>query len=667
MEGDREYSEYVNGPDQIIPCNNLITWNPSGAVKIRVDRSGMGSEVPISVPSLMKKTAAECAELPALKTRDPHTGQEKVWSWSAYYQDTRTVAKAFIDLGLKRYESVCILGFNSPEWVISNLGAIFAGGFATGIYPTNGTDACKYILDHCKCGILVVEDQKQLDKIWNIRNELPSIKKIIQYSGVPTNAGVISWKDLMIRGKTLGDDELEGRLRRIAVNQCCTLIYTSGTTGNPKGVMLSHDNITYNAKIAVTVNKFVPKNFRILSYLPLSHIAGNMVDIHAPMALGGTTYFADKDVLKSTLLDNTQWCRPTTFFGVPRVWEKIMEKMLEKGKDIKGLKKSISKQAKITGLKYHTEGEKEALFKVFQKIYYSKVKALLGFDQCTHYFTGAAPIEKKTLNYFLSLDIKLLELYGMSESTGLHTTQLNEKQKPKSTGTTAASIQSKLVQSSDAEVTESEELWMWGRHVMMGYINREDATRKDMTEDGWLKTGDLVSIDQEGFHFIVGREKDLIITAGGENIAPQPIHDLVKETLPVISQVLLLGDKKKFVSTFLTLAVEVNPDTMEPSNKLSSAAKDWCRSVGSNASTVEDVLTGPDPRVMRAIQAGVDAANKCAVSNAQKIQKWMILPRDFSLPGGEMGPTMKVKRVVVTKKYQSAVDKIYQENNRGKK
>lgn len=657
---DEDYSEFVNGPDQVIPCNNRITWVPAGTVKLKIEGSGAGSDVPISVPSRMKQTATENPELPALKTRDVKTGQEKVWSWSAYYQDVRTVGKAFIDLGLKRFDSVCILGFNTPEWNISYLGAIFAGGLAAGIYPTNGTDACKYILDHSKCSILVVEDQKQLDKIWSIRNELPHLKKIVQYSGIPNNAGVISWKDLMIRGKTLGDDELEGRLRRIAVNQCCTLVYTSGTTGNPKAVMMSHDNLTWNTKTACNIHKFEKGNFRILSYLPLSHIAGNMVDIHAPMYMAGTTYFADKNVLKSTLLDNTNWCKPTVFLGVPRVWEKIQEKMLEKAKDVKGLKKTISKQAKLTGLKYHQEGDKEGLFKVFQKIYYSKVKALLGFDQCKWFFTGAAPIEQKTMNYFMSLDIRILELYGMSESTGMHTSQLTEKYKSKSCGITPEGVTSKLVPSSDAEVTDSEELWMSGRHIMMGYLNREDATRKDMTEDGWLKTGDLVSIDQNGFHFIVGREKDLIITAGGENIAPQTIHDTVKDKLPIISQVLLLGDKQKFVSTFLTLSVEVNTDTMEPTNKLSSAARDWCRSVGSNANTIEDILRGPDNRVMKGLQAGIDAANRQAVSNAQKIQKWMILPRDFSLPGGEMGPTMKVKRGAVTKKYQSAVDKIYQ-------
>ena len=539
---------------------------------------------------------------------------------------------------------MCILGYNSPEWVISDLAAIFAGGFATGIYPTNGTDACKYILEQSKCSILVVEDQKQLDKIWGIRNDLPNIKKIVQYSGVPNNAGVISWKDLLIRGKTLGDDELEGRLRRIAVNQCCTLVYTSGTTGNPKGVMISHDNITWNAMVACRTHKLgTGKDFRCLSYLPLSHIAGNMVDIHAPMFTKGCTYFADKNVMKGSLLDNTAWCKPTVFFGVPRVWEKIMEKMLEKAKDIKGAKKVVSREAKKAGLKFNTNGQKEGWYKLFQKIYFSKVKALLGLDECTHFFTGAAPIEKKTMDYFLSLDIRLLELYGMSETSGLHTSQTSELFKPKSTGCTPAPcVKSKLVESADDDVTNSKELWVWGRNIMMGYAHREDATRKDMTEDGWLKTGDLVEIDIDGFHFIVGREKDLIITAGGENIAPQPIHDKVKEKLPVISQVLLLGDKRKFVSTFLTLAVDVNPDTLEPTSKLSIAARDWCRSVGSQASTVEDVLKGPDTNVMRAIQAGIDAANREGVSNAQRIQKWMVLPRDFSLPGGEMGPTMKV-------------------------
>merc|ERR1712156_645890 len=496
---------------------------------------------------MMKRNANEVPNDPALKSKDPKTGKESVWTWSAYHQETRTVAKAFIDLGLEKYGSVCILGFNSPEWIISDVAAIFAGGFATGIYPTNGSDACKYILEHSRCNILVVEDQKQLDKIWSFKNDLPNLKKIDQYTGLPNSPGVISWKDLLNRGNSLDDASLESRLRGIAINQCSTLVYTSGTTGNPKGGMLSHDNIVWTSKVAIRNYGLEKRNFRVLSYLPLSHVAGQMFDIHAPIILQGCTYFADKNVMKGSLIDNLQWCRPTAFLGVPRVWEKVMEKMLEKAREIKGLKKKISREAKKVGLKCNTEDKQTTMFKVFQKIYYTKVKTLLGLDHCNLFVTGAAPISREVVDYFMSLDIKLTEFYGMSESTGYHTGNLPGKIKFGSVGVnTDITVKSKLVKSDDAEVTDAKELCMWGRHVMMGYVYREDATRKDMSEDGWLKTGDLV-----------------------------------------------------------------------------------------------------------------DIANREAVSNAQKIQKWMVLPRDFSIPGGEIGPTMKVKRQAVTKMYQKQIEKIY--------
>jgi len=660
MVMEEDTGSLVNGPDQIVTCNNAITWDPKGSVKIRMERTGLGSKEPISIPGLLMKTAKENPHVPALKTREPKTGVEKTWTWTDYHQDVRTVAKAFISLGFARFDSVCILGFNAPEWVIADVAAIFAGGFASGIYPTNGPEACKYILEQSNCSILVVEDGRQLDKVWALRDQLPHLKKVVQYSGVPTHPGVLSWADLMSRGKEQEEEVLMARLRRIAINQCSTLVFTSGTTGNPKGVMLSHDNMTWNSINATQLYGMEHANTRVLSYLPLSHVAAQMVDIVAMMAVAGTTYFADKNVLKSSLLDNLQWCKPTIFFAVPRVWEKIMEKMLEKAKDVKGLKKTVSKKAKEIGLKYHTKGTNATEFKLFQKIYFSKVKALLGLDQCQHFMSGAAPIDRKTQSYFLSLDIRILELYGMSETTGGHTFNTVNKFKMGSVGAPLAECyKSKLLKPTNGEVTEEKELLMWGRHIMMGYANRQDATRKDMTEDGWLRSGDLVAIDNENFHSIVGREKDLIITAGGENIAPQPIHDLVKEQLPVISQVLLLGDKQKFVSCFLTLAVEVDTETMEPTGKLSSAARDWVEAQGSNATTVQEVLEGPDVAVMRGIQAGIDKANKEAVSNAQRIQKWMVIPRDFSLPGGELGPTMKVKRQAVTKKYEGCIEKIY--------
>ena len=299
---------------------------------------------------------------------------------------------------------------------------------------------------------------------------------------MPTHPGVLSWADLLSRGREQEEKILQDRLKRIAINQCSTLVFTSGTTGNPKGVMLSHDNMTWNSLNCTEVYEmekgntrshlviiedlrknfedcvyiFMPSLLRVLSYLPLSHVAAQMVDIVAMMAVAGTTYFADKNVLKSSLLDNLQWCRPTIFFAVPRVWEKVMEKMLEKAKEVKGLKAKVSKKAKEIGLKYHTKGTNATEFKLFQKIYYSKVKTLLGLDQCQHFMSGAAPIDRKTQSYFLSLDIRILELYGMSETTGGHSFNTAKKFKMASVGAPLADCyKSKLMRPNNGEVGEN--------------------------------------------------------------------------------------------------------------------------------------------------------------------------------------------------------------------
>jgi long-chain-fatty-acid--CoA ligase ACSBG len=312
----------------------------------------------------------------------------------------------------------------------------------------------------------------------------------------------------------------------------------------------------------------------------------------------------------------------------------------------------------------------ELEYQFYKKIVFDNVKTALGLGECVGFYTGAAPMQTKTWEYFMSLDIKILDIYGMSETSGPHTLVTNESlagkmAADKKNGYSSCgkvlcdSFKSKLVSPGNEGITEEKELCMWGRHIMMGYKDRQDATTKEMSSDGWMKSGDLAKIDDDGFVSIVGRDKDLIITAGGENIPPAPIQDAVKKELPLVSQSLLLGDQQRFISLFLTLTTEVDLDTMEPTDKLTVAAKDWCKSKGSSAETVQDVLEGPDRCVMAALQEGIDKVNKEATSNAQKIQKWMVIPKDFSLPGGELGPTMKVKRGEVTKKYKNCIDKIY--------
>lgn len=374
------------------------------------------------------------------------------------------------------------------------------------------------------------------------------------------------------------------------------------------------------------------------------------------MCSKGTVFFADKMALKGTLLDTLKEARPTIFLGVPRVWEKIMEGMLAKGKDIKGLKKKISVACKQAGLDFHMNGKKSVMFNLGQKVIYKKVKEALGFDRCVSFFTGAAPISHDVLKYFLSLDIVIHELYGMSETTGPHTVGFYGNRKLGSTGRLLPGCKNRLA---EPDEKGQGEICMWGRHVMMGYLNREDKTSEDIDEEGWMHSGDLGKMDSEEFLFITGRKKELLITAGGENVAPVPVEDQIKTELPCISNAILIGDRQKFLSVFLTFKVVMDNDT--PTNQLTPTAIEWCQSLGrQNIKTVDDILQGPDVKIMSAIQTGIDRANKHAVSNAARVQRWTILPTDVSIPGGELGPTLKLKRFYFTKKYNDAIDRLYE-------
>jgi len=330
--------------------------------------------------------------------------------------------------------------------------------------------------------------------------------------------------------------------------------------------------------------------------------------------------------------------------------------MQAKGAELKGLKKKVSQACKQAGLDYHLNGKQSFMYTLGQKVIFKKVREALGFDQTVSFFTGAAPISMDVVKYFLSLDIILLELYGMSECSGPQTMSYFNKYKMGSCGPVIPGAKNRL---SEPDSKGEGEVCMWGRHIMMGYLNREDKTTEDMDEEGWLHSGDLGTVDSEGFLFITGRKKELIITAGGENVAPVPIEDAVKEELPAISNAIVIGDRQKFLSVFLTFKVEMQDDT--PTNNLLPTATQWCQSLGCNKfATVDDILKGPDAKVMAGIQAGIDRANKKAVSNAAKIQRWTILPTDVSVPGGELGPTLKLKRFYFYKKYADAIEKLYE-------
>ncbi|KAL8565267.1 hypothetical protein ACOMHN_001165 [Nucella lapillus] len=652
--------------DEPVPADCLWTTQRDRAVKLRTTPHGINAEKPITVVTLVHNTVNRLPNGTAMAIK--REGQWVKWTYSQYLADIRTAAKAFIKLGLEPYKGVGIIGFNSPEWFLADLGCIFAGGLATGIYTTNSSEACQYVAESCQANVIVVENHQQLQKILKVRDRLPHLKAIVQYTGdvVVRDDNILSWAEFMEKGKDVSDEVLEERMKAMAPNKCCLLIYTSGTTGTPKGVMLSNDNITYTAHATKTAcARYLSLAFgelAMVSYLPLSHIAAQMLDMYVLIAFGGTAFFAQPDALKGSLAATLREVRPHVVLGVPRVWEKMQETLQTVSLRASSFRQRVGKWAR--GLAYRanhakmTGGDPPLGFSIANKLVFKKVRAALGLDRCQVRLSGAAPITKDTLDYFLSLNLPLYEVYGMSECTGPHCVGFPSLNRVGSVGKELPG-NSSILANTDAD--GNGEVVMHGRHVFMGYINEEEKTSEVFDETGGLHSGDIGRKDKDGFLYITGRIKELIITAGGENIPPVAIEDAVKEALPVISNCMLVGDKRKFLSMLITLKVEVNPDTLDPTDKLSPAALEWVRSVGSSATKVSELLDPGDEHVLKGIQSGLDSVNRRATSNAQKVQKWSILSQDFSIPWGELGPTMKMRRPVILKKYCKTIQAIYEE------
>ncbi|KAM9384981.1 long-chain-fatty-acid--CoA ligase ACSBG2 [Pholidichthys leucotaenia] len=649
------------------PC--LWTSQCDGEVKLRMGDSGLAAETPLTVNQMFTSTVERFGNYTALTWKDGE--QQKSLNYKDYYKSCRTAAKSFLKLGLERYHSVGILGFNSVEWFISDIGAILAGGFAVGIYTTNSPDACQYVAENSSANIIVVENHKQLQKILQVEDKLPHLKAIIQYKDAlkEKRPNLYTWAEFMELGRDEPDAPLDAIIASQKPNQCCSIIYTSGTTGQPKGVLLSHDNITWTAFSTsrhVNLSNATEAQEVVISYLPLSHIAAQMVDIWITMRIGGRTHFAQPDALKGSLVETMKEARPTAFMGVPRVWEKMQEKMKSVGAKSSTVRRKVAAWAKDVGLQTNLTkmnpnadaGRTPFSYHIAKKLVFKKVRKALGLDRCTKCYTGAAPITKDTLEFFLSLDIPLYELYGMSESTGPHTISRHNAFKLTSCGIELSGCKTKL-HNKDEE--GNGEICFWGRHVFMGYLNMPDKTEEALDADGWLHSGDLGKHDENGLLFITGRIKELIITAGGENVPPVPIEDAVKEALPLISNAMLIGDKRKFLSMLLTIKCQVNAESGEPEDELASEAVEFCKKLGSSATQVSEIASGRDRAVNTAIQEGINHVNEKATSNAQRIQKWVVLDRDFSVGGGELGPTMKLKRPVVVKMYKDQIDNFYKE------
>ena len=389
-----------------------------------------------------------------------------------------------------------------------------------------------------------------------------------------------------------------------------------------------------------------------MSYLPLSHIAGLIFDVISHSFVGFKLYFAKPDALQGTLVLTLQWARPTYFLAVPRVWEKMEEKLKEIGASKGSLMTSISGWAKGLGAaKVQAQSKKEGpplCYSFANILILKRIKAALGLDKCKGFLSGAAPIKASTVDYFASLDIPILGVYGMSETTACVTMQSNNRFNLRAVGSALGGTDLKI---DNPDEKGNGEIIFRGRNIMMGYLKNEQATRETIDSQGYLHSGDLGKIDKDQFLFITGRIKELIITAGGENIAPLIIEDNFKDVCPPCSNIMVIGENQKFLCAFVTFKCDVDMAKGIPSNNLTSDAKAFFKnSLGVEVKTTDEAVS--NEKIQKFVEQCLEKTNKKAVSRAAYVRKWKLLPVDFSINGGELTPTLKLKRKVTEKKYQ---------------
>jgi long-subunit acyl-CoA synthetase (AMP-forming) len=580
-----------------------------------------------TVIGALEAAASTQPDRPALR-RKIH-GSWHTITWSDYYSQVCRVARGLIGLGVDRGSCVVILGGNRPEWFVASMATIAAGGLPSGIYTTSTPEQCAYIVEHCDAAVAVVEHPRHLPQLEAVRDRLT----VVTMSGGSDADGVMAWDQLLDGADQVPVERLRHRIDGLEARDPCTLIYTSGTTGEPKGVMLSHRNVLWLADAMVKQYQVTNDDCGI-SYLPLSHIAEQIISVYLPLLVGGCISFATS---LDTLGEDLREVRPTFFFGVPRVWEKIQSRMQAAGAQSGALRRRLVRWARTVGLAGGRARQRgEPLPKgwwLADRLVFRKVRQRLGFDRTRVFFTSAAPMSKSTLDFFLSLGIPILEVYGMSECTGPTTFSTEDRLRTGSAGW--------AIPGTELEIAEDGEILFRGPHVFVGYYKNPGATQEALDEDGWMHSGDIGILDEDGFLYVTDRKKELIITSGGKNVAPVPI-ELRLKSIPGVAQAVVIGDRRKFLSALLLLDAEA----------VSSVAGE----IGSPATDAVEAAQCPAFRAW--MEDRIDSVN-ATLAPYESIRRFALLTGGLSVENGTLTPTLKLKRRVIHEVFADTIEGMY--------
>ena len=552
----------------------------------------------------------------AIRYKDD-SGQWVSRTYTELGETVRELALGLIDLGVEKGEKVAILSNTRAEWSYFDLAALSVGATVVPIYQTNSPEECQYVLENSDSKVVIVEDDEQLEKVRSVKDRCPQLEHVIRMTG--TSDGTISMEALAERGRGRSESEWRERFASVGPDDICTFIYTSGTTGPPKGCVISHGN--YRAMLDMVVEESVLGEEEITYlFLPLAHSFALLIQL-GTFELGSELAYWERDPLK--IVPNLAEVKPTYFPSVPRIFEKIYTAATANVDKEGGLKKAIFWWSIGVGKKMREveRAGKQPGFLLKRQYAFadekvlSKIRALFG-GNLELAVTGAAPINPDILRFFDAAGLLILEGWGMTETSTAATIAKPDDFKFGTVG--------RPFKGCELKIAEDGEILVKGPNIFQGYYKNEEATNETLV-DGWLHTGDIGEIDSEGFLSITGRKKDIIITAGGKNITPANLEAEIKQH-PLVSQCVVIGDRRPYLVALVTL---------DPEEK----------------AKFED-----DPR--ESIQAHIDEINQ-KFARVEQVKKFEILPDDLSQEGGELTPTLKVKRNVVAEKYEPQIEKLY--------
>ncbi len=596
-----------------------------------------------SIPASFRDIALSRRDRIAIRHKEH--GLWKEISWHEYYLNASYLAQALMKLDVPAGAFVGIIGENCPEWLYMDMGIQMAGAKSVGIYATNSWQQLQYILEHSNCQVLFAENEEQVDKWLQARDQLPNLRHIIYWDkkGLEKvkDPQVLYFEDLLEMGRQSFniDSQLHHtRIDQVAPGDTAMLIYTSGTTGNPKGVMLSSHNIIWTSqRLQLNDKDLIRPADQTLSFLPLCHIFERMFGVYLHLSVGYIVNFAES---LETIPQNLTEIRPTVGYAVPRIWEKIQSSILIRMSDAPWLNRQVFSWAKKVGHQYIEKvfsGEKISPFLSLKRflaywIIFYPLKRMVGLDKMRYAISGAAPISPDVIKFFHMLGIPVIEGYGMTETSCIITLA---NVKDYRLGTVGKPIDDNTV-----KLGEDGEILVRHNGVTGGYYKNPDATAEAFS-DGWLHTGDIGMFDSDGYLSIIDRKKDLIITAAGKNIAPQKIESKLKFS-PYINDAIVIGDRKKFLSAIIVLDEE-NINKYTRIHKISY-------------SSYSDLAN--NPQIQKLIETEVNKVNH-QLARVENVRKFTILDKRLYVEDGEVTPTMKVKRKFINEQYHDLIENMY--------